>query len=347
VTLAHVPAGTERFVRPLGVGGVHWTLHDRCPPRWWAWLERCGGGFFHTPAAVEENGDAFFAELTGNEGVSGIAAGVWRRCRLSRRARHVYLPSTPAILGSASRQAALDALVGRLRADGAAEITMDSFDAAWVPQGSAESTPFALRMEYLVEIDDSPDTLTSRFIHHHRRHLKRGEREGWHFGVIPATQVPDVIAAVQQHASLRAAGRGTPFAVGRVAAPTASLEAPWGTAGFGAWRGDELLAAVLVGWGGRRAFYLQGGSTPAGYDADASTWLHWRIMRDLADRGLSIYSLGGAPGTAERPDDPSHGLHRFKMGFGASASACCGLRWVLSNGHLRAHKLLRWVRRGD
>jgi len=100
-----------------------------------------------------------------------------------------------------------------------------------------------------------------------------------------------------------------------------------------------------VGWGARRAFYLQGGSTPAGYEADASTWLHWRIMRELTDRGLTIYSLGGAPRSADQREDPSYGLHRFKTGFGAHVTSCQGLTWVLSPSHERTHALWRWVRR--
>src|SRR5262249_14505260 len=150
--------------------------------------------------------------------------------------------------------------------DGAAEIVMDSFDASWMPEPGDVSRPRGQRLEYLVELGDSPDTVTTRFVHHHRRHLKRGEKEGWTFGIVPPEQAPAVITAVQQHAAERAALRGTPFSVGPIAIPRDALDAPWGRVAFGAWRGDELLSAVLVGWGGRRAFYLQGGSTPLGYE---------------------------------------------------------------------------------
>ena len=333
---------------PASVHGLHWAVQQACPSDWWLRLQRCGGGFFHTPAALAGmDGEPFYAELESAEGVVGIAAGLWRRCRLSQRARHVYLPTIPALIGAAGREPALETLIDRLRADGAAEVIMDSFDAGWVPRAGRNAVSFAPRMEYVVPLDDSLDAIAARFVHHHRRHQKRGEREGWRFGPVPSSQVPEVIEAVQQHAAKRAAERGTPFAVERVGGARDDLDGPWGTVAYGAWRDQELLAAALVGWGGRRAFYLQGGSTPAGYECDASTWLHWRIMCRLTDAGLAAYSLGGAPGSAMLRDDPSHGLHRFKTGFGASVTTCRGLKWTVRSTHVRTHQLWSWMRRTE
>jgi lipid II:glycine glycyltransferase (peptidoglycan interpeptide bridge formation enzyme) len=100
------------------------------------------------------------------------------------------------------------------------------------------------------------------------------------------------------------------------------------------------LAAALVGWANRRAFYLIGGSTPAGYERDAAQWLHWRIMCALRVRGFAYYNLGGTPSSAAQAGDPAHGLYRFKTGFGPEVVSCRSLGWTLSEGHARAHHLV-------
>jgi lipid II:glycine glycyltransferase (peptidoglycan interpeptide bridge formation enzyme) len=112
---------------------------------------------------------------------------------------------------------------------------------------------------------------------------------------------------------------------------------------FAAWNGDTPLAAALIGWGNGRAFYIMGGSTPEGYEAGASVWLHWRIINQLAESRFTHYNLGGASPTASNADDPAHGLYRFKTAFGARIVPCRSLYWTLSVSHARLHQLARWI----
>ena len=98
-----------------------------------------------------------------------------------------------------------------------------------------------------------------------------------------------------------------------------------------------------MGWANRRAFYLIGGSTPAGYARDAAQWLHWRIMCALADMGFTHYNLGGTAASAVNSEDPAHGLHRFKTGFGAEVVSCRSVGWTLRPAHAQAHRVVRWV----
>jgi lipid II:glycine glycyltransferase (peptidoglycan interpeptide bridge formation enzyme) len=112
---------------------------------------------------------------------------------------------------------------------------------------------------------------------------------------------------------------------------------------FAAWNDSVPLAAALVGWANHRAFYLMGGSTPAGYECGASIWLHWQIASRMADAGFVAYNLGGSSPSAAVPGDPAHGLYRFKTGFGSRAVRCRSLTWTLSSSHARLHRVGRWL----
>src|SRR4029077_20597728 len=80
--------------------GVRWRFHTLCPPDWPLLIDRCGAGFFHSPAglaAAGGEGEPFFGELMGGDEIVGITAGVRRRCRVPPRPRHAYVPTAPAL----------------------------------------------------------------------------------------------------------------------------------------------------------------------------------------------------------------------------------------------------------
>src|SRR2546425_662687 len=132
---------------------LRWIVQSTCPPDWCAQLERCEGGFFHSPpglVVVAPPGEPMFAQLLSGQEVVGVAAGVRSRCRLSRRPRHYYFPTLPALGGPGQPDELLAALVSVLRSYGAGEVVFDSFDARWEP-GIAALEP-AARQEYFVPL---------------------------------------------------------------------------------------------------------------------------------------------------------------------------------------------------
>lgn len=326
---------------------LRWVLGSRCPRGWRALLERSGGGPFHSPpglAASAPAGLRLFAELYDGEMVVGAAAGVASRCRFGTRARHIYFPTPPVVVEPAQRQGALQALIETLQAGGAADVRLDSFDAGWLPDATGVAR-VRERLEYVVRLEPSREEMLGRCSKHHRRHIQRGERDGWELRELDGDEARDLLRAVQAEASARAAGRGDPFsaALPDVVISRLGGTSPWGVTALSAWHGETPLAATLVAWANHRAFYLIGGSTPAGYEGDAAQWLHWRIMCTLADAGFSHYNLGGTPASAAQPDDAAHGLYRFKTGYGPEVVSCRSLEWILRPAHARAHRAVHWV----
>jgi len=286
-----------------------------------------------------------FAALQDGDAVVGAALGVASRCRFGLHARHYYFPSLPAVAEPGQRAGALASLVDALRARGGAEVRFDSFDAAWRPDPDmGDRGAVHERLEYVVSLEPSRDAMAARCSKHHRRHVQRGDRDGWTSRVLDGDEARGLLEAVQREAAARAAERGDPF---DAALPDVVLTplggAPWGVTTFSAWQGGTPLAAALVSWANRRAFYLIGGSTPAGYERDASQWLHWHIMCALADAGFTHYNLGGTPASAVEPGDAAHGLYRFKTGYGPDVVSCRGVGWTLRPAHVNTHRAVRWM----
>jgi hypothetical protein len=324
-----------------------WTIARNCPESWSDDVERCGGGFFHSPAGLHAGappGDPLFIQLRDDDDVVGVAVAVRHGGRWGLTPQRVYLPTVPAFTKQVDAAPVLASLMATLGADGAAVI-MDSFAASLRPVAIEPVTQRTSRNEFVIRLAGTPAELASRCNTHHRRHIRRGERDGWALQLLPRAEGGRVLEIVQRTAAERGIYRGEPFtpASHHIALETiADVRQPWGLVIFSAWEGDMPLAAAVVGYANGAAYYISGGSTPEGYDRDASIWLHWQIASTLAAAGFATYNLGGALALAADPAHPMHGLHRFKVGFGSETIACGGIE---SPGR-HVHPFRRWFRRG-
>lgn len=299
------------------------------------------GGVFHTRYGIPLaglHGEPIFGVLrTAGGAPLGLAVGVRQACRIPGPPRHSVFPSLPALAHGVDRAAALGALRTALDRAGLAAAELGSFDAAYTPGA-------ATRLEFLVQLPPDGE-IASGLSTQLRRNVRRAEREGATLRLLTGPEATRAVLAVQQSTSERAAALARRFDPVTDTAWQQHLAAalplpPAGLAVFAAERGAELLAAVLVGWAGRRAFYAVGGSTPAGYDGGAAPWLQVQVARVLADTGMATYNLGGTPREAADPAHPAHGLYRYKTGFGAEVVELGGLEWTLRPGHIRLHTLL-------
>ncbi len=328
---------------------ARWRLHRVCPPNWPLRLEQCGGGFFHSPPgliAAGAEGEPFFGELMDGDDVVGVLAGVHRRCRVPPRPRHAYLPTTPALAPGFGYMGAraVEELVCDGRDDRWTELTVDSFDAGGEVDPGLAGARLPGRTEYAIPLAGAAEDLLKRLSAHHRRRLPDAS-DGWVLHTLAGPRARALMADVTQSAALRAGERrGVHYSVHLPTAAAFREDPAWGLTTYAVMHEGQPLSAALVGWAGRRAYYVSGGSTPDGYARNASIWLHLQISLAFQSAGFTHYSLGGAPASAGDPGDPSHGLHRFKTGFGAEVSACAGARWVFGTEHETGHRVTRWIR---
>lgn len=323
-----------------------WTSATTVPPEEWALATRAvDAGFFHSPSGLRvgaPQGQPLYLRFQRDGQVRGVALAVRSRCRLSGQPRHAYFPCWPAYAADVDEAAADATLADTLRALGIAEVQWDSFDAT---RGSRR-TLSADRVEYVIDLAQVEERLVWPPSTAHRRSVRRGERDRWTLEVLTGPARARALEAVMERVIERASGRGVDL---HVAIPSVLHESgptcPKDLLVYAAKEGQTLLAAALVGQSEHRAYFLMGGATLAGYQCGASVWLHARLASQFAAAGLRHYNLGGAPASATREDDPAHGLHRFKMGFGPAIVPCAGDRWILGAGHVRGHQLLQWATR--
>ncbi|MGH7688935.1 MAG: GNAT family N-acetyltransferase, partial [Gemmatimonadaceae bacterium] len=276
-----------------------WTITPECPENWHELLPVCHAGFFHSPSGLlagSPEGGPLYCVHSGKDGVDAVALGVRHACRLSRQARHVYFPSAPALRISTSGLAIVRDLVATLRDLGVADVTMGSFDATWCPAGPTAAFE-TRREEFVISLTGTSDEIFARCSAHRRREIRKADKTGMAVRTHTGVEARRALDLVQESARERAKNRGAPFAgppMKAFANEQIGSDSPWGATAFGAWDGDTLLSAALVGWAGRRAYNVAGGGTPAGYQSHAGAWLHWQITTALASAGFVTYNLGGA-----------------------------------------------------
>lgn len=329
--------------------GVRWRFHETCPADWSARIDECAGGFFHSPAglaACGEAGEPFYGELIDGDDLVGITAGVLRRCRVPPRPRHAYLPSPPALVPGRSDALgqALLALIDGAQDAGWTDVSVASYEANEEVPLVLDASRLTPRNEYDIPLAGTPEDLRARLATHHRRRLPDAG-DGWTLRTLSGGEARALLSEVTQSAVKRAeCRRGTGYLV-TLPPESAFREDPaWGLTTYAVQYGEKTLSAALVGWAGRRAYYVSGGSTPDGYARNASVWLHYQVAVAFQSAGFTHYSLGGAPATAIDPQDPSHGLHRFKTAFGATVRSCAGARWVFGSEHEAGHRFTTWIR---
>src|SRR5437660_4092546 len=118
------PSRAGALLSQSSPGGPRWMLQRSCPSDWAERIARCNGGLFHTPLGLttaDYAGTPVYAQLLDGTTLLAVAAGVWRRCRLSIRPRHVYFPTLPAVRASPVRVDAVRLLAAALAERGAAE----------------------------------------------------------------------------------------------------------------------------------------------------------------------------------------------------------------------------------
>lgn len=300
-----------------------------------------------------------YAAYREGEAVQAVALCLWRKCTTSFRPRHVRLAAPPVLDGlSADEGAGVNGALLRALGDaGAAEVVVESFGASytmdtlpgdWPDAGSALPDRIEFRVPLHPHQDE--DALLANMSSSHRRKARTGESAGWTLEPLEGALGSEVLAMVQDSAAERREHRYRDSfevrqATGIEGAGDGDAYPAWGTLVFAARSGDEILSAALVGWGGARAFYVSGGSTPAGYESSAAFWLHWRIMAHLRRHGFRSYNLGGVPVSARTQGDPQYGLRRFKLGFGAEEVECRGRGYVLRPAHQRLHRVGGLLRR--
>ncbi len=85
----------------------------------------------------------------------------------------------------------------------------------------------------------------------------------------------------------------------------------------------DLLAGIIVGFRGKRAWYPFGASAGLKRNLMPAYALQWRAIQLARRKGCRTYDLFGIPPAGDR-EHPMFGLYQFKVGFGGTIVNRCG-----------------------
>ncbi len=162
---------------------------------------------------------------------------------------------------------------------------------------------------WLVPIDKSEEEILAGMDKTHRNLIRRAQREGVVIKI--SDQIEDIGRLYELQLMAAKRHHFVPFSQKYLETEFAILAADKRAAIFlGEYQG-EVLAAALIVFYGKLAFYFQSGSKES--RVPVNYLLQWEVIREAKRRGYSLYNMWGI--SAENRGNAS-GLYTFKSGFG-------------------------------
>jgi hypothetical protein len=234
-----------------------------------------------------------------------VIAACFAFMKSGRLSRTLEIPSLPALPGNVACNEFWAGVREYCRCHRITHVEASSFASAStdippLPGEIARRT----RFEYVLDLQHSTE-LSSNHMRNIRRarnagvtirHSKDDHAYGHHLQLVEASFE-------------RRRERGEEAAAGDLAKRIAALCDAGAGEFFQASIGAEVVSSIFVLLAERGAYYQSAGTSREGMECGASHLLVGEIARELRDRGMTIFNLGGA-------DDSSDGLRRFKTGFG-------------------------------
>lgn len=306
------------------------------PDHWSRTVTELGGTIFHSAewADIEPSPNSrpcFFTWTDGGASPTAIALGVeqWSRIPLvGRRLKRLAFDTYPLVAdpGSEALPTAIRDLVEFARQDGFMGIQIGSFMAPTpVPEMEDLGLEVQPRIEFVIDLDRTDEEMIADFSSHHRRKLRKALKHDLVLQEATTMEAMAEFRRLQVRSRDRRIERGEDM---RVLDDSyyEELGRKYFKHGLGrvflATHEEEPVSAAFVSLYNGRALYVYGGSSDDGFQMDAPAFLFQRTFASCRELGCTEFNLGGVPGGATESDHPSHGLYRFKAGFGGRQVEC-------------------------
>ena len=323
--------------------------------RWREWVQEFGGNIYHSEewADLRRRGNSiplFFHWLDRDERCAGIAVGIksWSPVRyVGRFFKRLEFDTYPVSSGNDVdlTRCMLSHIVEYSKKSGYTDLSILSYHTRiQVPDLEQLGLSISPRVEFVLDLSMTEDDLWMRLSSHHRRKIKNAIKHGLVFDGASTT-----LDAARQFRNLQKRSRDRRMQRGE---SVGTLDDAY----FEEWCGryfernlgrifflthdQNPVSAAFVSLHGGQATYVYGGSSDDGFRMDAPALLFWKIFAWCRDFGCREFSLGGVPASAMDTDSPSHGLYRFKAGFGGAQVMC----YSVKAENLNAPR--EWIRRG-
>lgn len=324
---------------------------------WDAMISKLNGNLFHSPQWADSrqtvNSRPLYFELQDQRGdCLGIALGIesWSPVPvIGKLSRQLEFETYPAVCNERSDLVGdmMQGIISRASGKGVRQVVFNSYMSRSRLSRPIESdVDIEERIEFAVDLTRPDDTLIANMSKHHKRKLKKARKHDLAFEHYQDLDAMQQFRSLQKQSRDRRLERGEEMAI---------MEDTYyehlgkryfandlGTVFMLTHDGSPVSAAFVAHFGAQ-ALYMYGGSSDKGFKMDAPPLLFTRIFAHCRERGCRTFNLGGVPGQATDPNAPSHGLYRFKAGFGGEQQRCENV--AARNLNPRREKLLQLGKR--
>jgi hypothetical protein len=200
------------------------------------------------------------------------------------------------------------------------------------------------RTEYFLDLTQGEEALFAQLKRSHRRNVRRSARFNVRVMRMDSAESVHIVRRLQSDVTLRRAARGDAFGL-RPPEHYEALHQALVARGLGrvycaSLDGSPVSAGLFLTFGGR-ALSLYQGTNEQGLAFCGGYGAYWHAVAELSREGFAELLLGTDDLTAQDPDSPAHGLHQFKLGFGARTRPVAAASKQLRPTAFRAHRVLR------
>lgn len=203
------------------------------------------------------------------------------------------------------------------------------------------------RIEYVFGLSKGEAALWEAVKRQHRKNIRRSERGQVRVVRMESLESVRTVRALQEEVARRHATRGDGFGLKPMESYEALHRALVGR-GMGrvycSYLDREPVSAALFLTFGRHAMSVYSGSSELGLDCYGEYGLYWQALVELSREGFVELQLGSADTSVEDPASPAHGLHEFKLGFGAQTRRVVAASKTLRPAAFRLHAALQQAR---
>ena len=312
------------------------NVSQTVPDYWTRMVYKFNGNLFHSGewagTRYSDCSRPLFFELQDVQGrCRGIAAGIesWSAVPLiGRLSRLLEFETFPVVMDDRSElvREMVKRIIVHAKQKGCRGVAFQSYmTRTFIPQADSLGLKTDARIEFTVDLSLSDSQLMEQFNTHHKRKIKKALKNDLQM------QEASDLSTMQKFRKLQIASRDRRLQRGE--AMPVLQDAYYETLGkkyFDANLGKVFMlshqgqpvSAAFVALYAERALYMYGGSSDLGFAMDVPPLLFKYIFTRCRELGCREFNLGGVPAAARDPEAQSHGLFRFKAGFGGTQVKC-------------------------
>lgn len=318
------------------VGEMRLVVSKSVCVEWSGWFKKFKGNIYHSSEWAEtrysdHSHPLFFHWLDDNNCCLGIAVAIksWSTIPyIGRFSTRLDIETYPAVRdGDVDlTRSMIKQLMGFAKKGGYRRLTIQSYGTPiMVPDMAHLGFTTTPRIEFILDLTMSETELLKRLSEHHRRKIKKAKKYGLSFEEFCT------LDAMRRFRNLQVCSRDRRMQRGEYTGMLddayyedlgkSYFEKNLGRVFLMTHENQSVSGAFITIYEGR-AYYVYGGSNDEGFKMDAPALLFWKIFSRCRELGCREFNMGGVPASAVNPEAKSHGLYRFKSGFGGQRVMC-------------------------